>query len=72
MCGGNGDTTLPLLGCLVNGAIIEEVGESLLGLPLGNGGGECCLETQKVNCYILENEAMFCSYLSVINVANGT
>jgi hypothetical protein len=39
----DGDTTLPLLGGLVNGAIVEEVGEALVGLPLGDGGGEGCL-----------------------------
>jgi hypothetical protein len=38
--GGDGDTTLPLLGGPVNGAIVEEVGEALVGLPLGDGGRE--------------------------------
>lgn len=38
--GGDGDTTLSLLGSLVNGTILEEVGEALLGLSLGDGSGE--------------------------------
>lgn len=37
---GNGDTTLSLLGSLVNGTILEEIGEALLGLSLGDGSGE--------------------------------
>lgn len=36
----NGDTTLALLGSLVNGAILEEVGKALLGLTLGDGGSQ--------------------------------
>jgi hypothetical protein len=40
---GNGDTTLALLRSLVNGAIVEEVGEALLGLALGDGCGESSL-----------------------------
>ena len=36
MCSsGDGDTTLSLLGCLVNRTILEEVGKALLRLPLG-------------------------------------
>lgn len=38
--GGDGDTTLSLLGGLVNGSVVKEVGESLLGLALGNSGGQ--------------------------------
>lgn len=38
--GGNGDTTLSLLGSLVNGTIVEEVGKALFGLTLGDGSGE--------------------------------
>jgi hypothetical protein len=37
---GDGDTTLALLGGLVNRGVVEEVGETLLGLALGDGGGE--------------------------------
>ena len=37
---GNGDTTLALLGGLVNGSVVEEVGVTLLGLTLGDGGCE--------------------------------
>jgi hypothetical protein len=44
VCGGNGDTTLALLRSLVDGAIVEVVGEALLGLALGDGGCEGGLE----------------------------
>lgn len=37
---GDGDTTFPLLRSLVDGAIVEEAGQALLGLPLGDGGGQ--------------------------------
>jgi hypothetical protein len=37
---GDGDTTLALLGGLVNRGVVEEVGEALLGLALGDGGSE--------------------------------
>lgn len=43
MGGGNGDTTLALLGGLVNGAIVEETGETLLGLSFRDRGGQCGL-----------------------------
>lgn len=46
--GGDGDTTLSLLGGLVNGSVVEEVGESLLGLALGNGGGQSSLRRWSV------------------------
>lgn len=36
----DGDTTLALLRSLVNGTIVEEVGETLLGLSLGDSGGK--------------------------------
>jgi len=39
----DGDTTLALLGSLVNGAILEEGGKTLLGLTLGDGGSQCGL-----------------------------
>lgn len=38
--GGDGDTTLSLLGGLVNGSVVKEVGEPLFGLALGNSGGQ--------------------------------
>jgi len=37
---GNGDTALALFGSLVDGAVLEELGKALLGLALGDGGGE--------------------------------
>lgn len=40
---GDGDATLSLFGSLVDGAIVEEVCETLLGLSLCDGGRECCL-----------------------------
>jgi hypothetical protein len=36
---GNGDTTLSLFGSFVDGAIIEEIGETFLGLSFRDG---CC------------------------------
>lgn len=41
--GGDGDTTSSLLGSLVDGTILEEVGIALLGLSLGDGSGQCRL-----------------------------
>jgi hypothetical protein len=41
---GDGDTTLALLGRLVDGAVLEELGVALLGLTLGDGGCEGGLE----------------------------
>jgi len=46
--GGDGDTTLALLGSLVNGTILEEVGKTLGGLVLGNSGGQGSLS--RVSC----------------------
>ena len=40
VCGGDGDTTLALLRSLVDGAIVEVCGVTLLGLTLGDGGSE--------------------------------
>ena len=36
----DGDTTLALLRGLVNGGIVEEVGKTLGGLVLGDGGSQ--------------------------------
>jgi hypothetical protein len=49
--GRDGDTTLSLLRSLVNGAILEEVGKTLIGLSLGDGGRESGLAVIDVtNC----------------------
>lgn len=40
----DGDTSLSLFGSLVDGAIVEEVGEALLGLPLGDGSRQGSLQ----------------------------
>jgi hypothetical protein len=50
VCGGDGDTTLPLLGGLVDGAIVEEVGHALLSLALGDGGGQGGLVSVSARC----------------------
>ncbi len=46
--GGDGDTTLALLGGLVDGTVLEELGVALLGLTLGDGGCEGCLQAISV------------------------
>lgn len=43
---GDGDTTLALLGGLVNGTILEEAGQTLGGLVLGDGGSQGGLGTR--------------------------
>ena len=37
---GDGDAALTLLGCLVDGTVLKEVGQALFRLPLGDGGGK--------------------------------
>jgi hypothetical protein len=39
VCRRDGDTTFPLFGSLVDGAVFEELGEALFCLTLGDG---CC------------------------------
>lgn len=68
MRGGNCDTTSPLLGSFVDGTILEVVGEALLGLTLGDGGGQGSLS----KCQSTSTHVPSRPYLSVINVANGT
>ena len=41
--GRDGNTTLALLGGLVNGGIFGEVRKALGGLLLGDSGSQCCL-----------------------------
>jgi hypothetical protein len=70
--GGDGDTTLALLRCLVDGAVFEELGVALLGLTLGDGGCEGCLHAISVCVVRRCSGAKEALYLSVIDVANGT
>jgi hypothetical protein len=67
--GRDGDTTLALLGSLVNGAILEELGVALLGLALGDGSSEGCLYAISLGSgEAVEGEAN----LAVVDVADGT
>ena len=45
----DGNTTLALLRGLVNGGIVEEVGEALRGLVLGDGGSQGGLWADRLN-----------------------
>lgn len=42
--GGDGNTTLALLGSFVDGTVLEEASIALLGLTLGDGGSQGSLE----------------------------
>ena len=68
--GRDGDTTLALLGSLVNGAILEELGVALLGLTLGDGSSEGGLHAISLGSgeALGDGEAN----LAVVDVANGT
>lgn len=46
--GGDGDTTLALLGSLIDGAILEVGRKALLGLPLRDGGSEGGLDMLEI------------------------
>lgn len=74
--GRDGDTTLSLLGSLVNGTILEEVGEALVGLALGDGSRESGLQNIKSAevclARIMAGLLMLVTYLAVIDVTNGT
>jgi hypothetical protein len=70
--GGDGDTTLALLGRLVNGTVLEELGVALLGLALGDGGCEGCLCGISVCPWRRCSGAKEALYLSVIDVTDGT
>lgn len=58
VCGGDGDTTLALLGSLVDGAILEVGGVALLGLTLGDGGCEGGLDVEDVSGLKREREEL--------------
>jgi hypothetical protein len=68
--GRDGDTTLALLGSLVNGTILEELGVALLGLALGDGSSEGRLHAISLG----SGEALGGgeANLAVVDVANGT
>lgn len=70
----DGNTTLALLRGLVNGGIVEEVGKTLRGLVLGDGGSQGGLWTDGLN-FMFEwqrcrNKSRI-AYLAVIDVTNG-
>lgn len=48
--GRDSDTTLALLRSLVNGGIVEEVGKTLGGLVLGDGGSQGSLWRGQIRC----------------------
>jgi hypothetical protein len=68
--GGNGDTTLALLGRLVDGAILEKLCVALLGLSLGDGGCEGGLASSVSWFVAVGRQALV--YLSVVDVADGS
>jgi hypothetical protein len=74
--GRDGDASLSLLGGLVDGAILEEVGQALFGLSLGDGSGESGLKPRSIShrlvLYGVTGGHDDSIYLSVIDVANGT
>jgi hypothetical protein len=71
--GGDGDTTLALLGGLVNGIVIEEAGQALGGLVLGDSGSQGGLWMREVivRWYTWDHDGI-ASYLAVIDVTDGT
>lgn len=61
MGGGNGNTTLALLGSFINGAIVEEAGETLLGLSFRNRSGQCGLLRSIVRLVICWDDRVACT-----------
>lgn len=70
----DGDTTLALLRGFVNGGIVEEVGKTLRGLVLGDGGSQGCLWAGVLNFMFgwrrCRNKSRI-TYLAVIDVTDG-
>ena len=62
----DGDTTLTLLGGLVNGAIFEEAGKTLGGLVLGDSGSQSSLVVCSVSWEVRQTrrDEQECSYLT--------
>lgn len=71
MCRGDCDTTLPLLRCLINCAIFEEIGQALLSLSLRNSSGQGSLikKHQYWHCELQASNE--CAHLAMIDVTNG-
>lgn len=73
------DTTLALLGGLVNGTVLEEVGQTLGSLVLGDSSGQsgliedivCEPESSHVFLSLYGGEECFAN-LSVVDVTNST
>jgi hypothetical protein len=70
VCGGDGDTSLSLFGGLVDGAVIEILGEALFCLTLRDGCCEGCLYPKLDR--VERGEFGRVSCLSVIDVTNGS
>ena len=68
----DGDTTSLLLGGLVDRRVVDEVGESLGGLVLGDGSGQSGLIKRKSAQIDADAAAEAITDLSVINVTNGS
>lgn len=69
----DGDTTLALLRGLVNGSIVEEVGQTLGGLVLGDSGSQGGLdEMNRLDTSGYKIILPLNAHLAVIDVTNGT
>jgi hypothetical protein len=69
----DGDTTLALLRGLVNGSVVEEVGETLGGLVLGDGGSQGGLHAMnRLDTSGYPIIMALNPHLAVIDVTNGT
>ena len=70
---GDGDTTLALLRSLVNGGVVEEVGQALGRLVLGDGGSQGGLdEMYRLDTPQHRIDTALNPHLAVVDVANGT
>lgn len=70
---GDGDTTLALLRSLVNGGVVEEVGQALGRLVLGDGGSQGGLdEIYRLDTPWHRIDTALNPHLAVVDVTNGT